>query len=1044
MTAKRRAKASAEAPIDRLKELWDAEGPVAAIDAAKDLRSKSPDDPRLAYLLGRMQLASGNRTRAADELFEAAADSAYALPALVALASCAPQNSLPRVLSLFTTLEPDDRETEEAVYALGLTLWRAGRRGEAIAEWDTLSEVAREAVGDSLESARIAHARYLVETDKPGEALAVLEGLTNPTSDAARPVWRAIAATALRSRQRRLAQRAVEALKDSDDEVDRGLAIAALDSGRDRAERLVELARAAERSAIATWAGTTAVAEQLLQGEEPDTELLSATGDDNTDAALLRFLLRASGREDGDRQADGREPDASRDWATLKLVAADVPALLARLVPEPESGTPLSEAAYWLERAEHEKAHAILTEAQLRDPWDMDIAHNLAVTSYVRATRAAPAVDAEAWQDCICQLSAVLENPRWLGGWVIDRHTVYGADEIAPDFTDELRQAIYRHINRHLDRLRADALATRDEPSAEAAQLLLAAFARERQAAASMAKARDFRDPNGNTAAFGPLFVHRTGQTEALLEYFAEHPPREREEPSELLASLLRSMGMSDAPLRQMLDADEADPHSAMRRWFSELGEAASLRDAGDTAAARERALAVYARWTPPDQPSVAEFEAANPAYVGMAGGQERLRSDAAAMACELSVEQFSQLLGSPSVEAAAVAKEAKRILQIAAALGREDDARYRLSRLYLGKVEECVEDGSLSQLRLACALLKHADKAGLRDLERRRAEALSAYGMALYKSRRWRHSIEVYEEAWTLSKEREYIPCNLVAVLLHEYDALRTDQREREARQVLDRATEVAREAVEAFPEGSHARELPTQVRMIQMGAGQMVFHPDGEETEDPPSMSEMPSGALEAVRACRECWRTGDLDAALRQARKAHEAAPNHPDAAALLANACLQVARQRQGAEGRSLFDEAVAILEPMRRRYASHERLRSTSSIAARDRVLYHSSGPVSELHRKALLLYFDERFAEAAAQLKVVLRLREESDPEVLSLLAAALVANARRHSSPSSWEDSQDLRYARKVLALGRELAPDHYAMEKTRQQLSSTRTTKI
>jgi len=1025
----------ANLPLDELRARWDAEGPESAIAAARAFLDAHPGDAPAALLLGRMLLAAGHGDEAAAHLLEAARDPALRPEALVGLAPCAPEPMLPEVLALFTSLPDPVEELNEVRYAYGLALWRYGDRAEAIRVWSAIPPQDRRAARAALDKALLAYAEGLLNEGRLGESLATLEGLADPDQPLARGLRRAVASAALAAQEMGLARQAAQGLQDSQRPSDRALCAFVLPRGEERAAGLAALAEDASDAQIAQWAQATAAAEWALQGNYEAALRCLPEGALEPQAAVLRELLRVAA---GHPPAEAAGGDV--DWVLLRQVASEVPGLLDALAPEPEAADPLRQGAYWLARADHARAYDLLAEAQRQTPWDPHLARNLAVLAFVRALRAAPEVDVEAWRDCFAQVAVVLENPRWLHGWILERLAVYGIRGNERELGDVVKEELRRFLHDQLSHLLAAAQQRGDADAAAAVRGLQAAFARERRAAEAMLTAGGFRGPDDRSIGLGPLLAERTGQLDALRTYFAKQAAGSEELLTDRLRELLGSIGVSDADAEAEMAAGRR-PDAELRRWFSELGEAASYAAAGDSRQARDVALRVYARWSPPDRPDAAEMERANPSYAAMPGGVERLRRDAASMVCEMNVEIFSRLLAGKDFDPQAVGQEIERVLKEGRALGYEGPVQRRLGRLIRGKRTGLLQEGSTPSLRKACLLFRHAANAGVEGLEQDRERALMGYAARLYEQKRWRQAAEACEEAWGLPHKLQAVPMCYVASLLQQSHRLERSGCTEEARETIRRARRVAKEAGETFPMNPQVGQLASAVRLIEAGCpiADVLKMPTTESEKAPPLRS-MPPDALAALRVCWAARKDGRLAEALDAAERAWQAAPNHPDAAVLVAQTALDLAREGTPERGRELYERAETCLTPMAKRFPAHERLQMVDSILQRDRALYHGDDTLAFLHRKAILLFLSQRHGEAAELLDVVFALSGRQDPEVIALLAAALVEQASSRDAARGREARGLLDRAGQLLAAGADLAPDHYAMAQTREKLSALR----
>ncbi len=1027
----------AQLAVAELRAQWDAEGPEAAIAAARAFLGIHPGHPLATLMLGRLLAAAGRCDEAAAHLLAAARDEETRPRALISLASCATEPMLPETLALFTSLPDRVEEQDDVRYAYGLALWRYGDQAEAVRVWSAIPAEARRAAHAALDQAILAYANGLLGEGRLGESLAALAGLGSPTHSLALATRRAIVFAALEAQEMGLARQAAEGLRQSELPVDRALCAFSLPRGEDRAAGLTAVARGSEDAAIAAWARLAAAAEWALQGDYGQASSCLPEGPIGQEGDVLRALLRvAAGRPPGEATGDVAH------WTRLREVAGGVPGLADALAPGPAPAGALERGVYWLRRADHERAYKLLAEAQQAAPWDWRLARNLAAVAYVRALRAVPDVDAEAWRDCFAQAAAMLENPRWLHAWILQRLSAYGIRGNERKLGDAVREELRRLLNGQLAELLAAALHRGDEAAAAEVRGLQAALARECKAASAMLRAGGFRSPDGRRLALGPLLAQRAGQLDALRAWFAEQAPEDEELMSDRLRELLERVGVRDAGAEVAMAAGANRPEAELRRWFSELGEAASYAAAGDARQARALALDAFVRWSPPDGPGPAEFRRANPAYAAMADGVSRLRRDAASMVCEMNVEVFSRLLAGNDFDPQAVGKEIERVLQEGQALGYEGPVQRRLGRLIRGKRTSLVREGTTPALRQACLLLRHGAGAGVQGLEADRERALTEYAARLYQQRRWRQAAEACEEAWRQARHTMHaVPMCHVASLLQRYSRLEKSGRHDEARQAIVRAREVAREAAEAFPRADEIRQLASAVRRIENGRPvDSVLRKPTRKSEKAPSLRSMPGQALTALRECHAARKEGRLEEALTAAERAWQAAPNHPDAAVLVAQTALELARQNAPERGRELFERAESCLSPLLKRFPAHRRLQMVSSILERDRALYHGDDPLAFLHRKGILLFLGRRFGEAVEALKVVFALSPRQRPEVISLLAAALVEQVAAEGGRRSRAGRESLEMAGKLLTIGAELAPGHYTMAQTRERLSELR----
>ncbi len=1028
----------ADIPIVSLQEAWTGQGPDAALALARQICRERGEDAWSRLLLGRVGLAAGWTPDAVAPLLDAARDPATRPYAVISLAGCAPHAVLPEVLAHVASLPPRWAGCDEIRYARGLALWRLGERASALEVWEETAAPDAPERAEALDRARAAHAQALLDEDKLGESLLVLQRISDPARPEALPLRRSLAVAAARSGQIELAREAARGLGGGAAPVDRVLWSLLVPVGAARVEavgRLLEDRHVPRDLAVA--ASCAAAAALALDGRCDEAGELLPADPASDEGRTLGVLLRFA--SSGGRALPGV---ADCDWRHLRGATAEVDGLIDQLAAAPEGEEPRAVAGYWLARGDAAKAYEALATAQRSDPWNATIVRHLALLGYLRAAGARPSVDVEAWRDCIAQTVCLVENRRWLGAWVLSRFGTYDIKEEEEKRREDLRDDLYQFLDQRLTTLAAGARERDDRDAADAVGRLKAEFAWERRAAAAMWEVGDVRSADGRRLAFGPLFADRAGQRELVAEFFAAQPEREIPSPSEALRNLLASLGLDAARAAGVLGEDTKDATKELRRWYSELGEAAALQAAGRAREARTSALAVYVRWSPPGLPSAEEFARANLGYAHLRKRVARLRADAAAMFCDMSIAAFREELSSAGFDSGQIVRRVREILGEAIVLGHESEARYQLTKLMVGKQNSLLRSDDLDSAQQAWKLMAGAAEAGLSGLEQPLTRAAHRYADLLRQHQRLRAGADCYEEVWRIHKSEPVVASNLVALLLEHYTRLRNDQRFDEAEAVIGRAREVAEEASGLFPNNTHARALPELVGAVRRGIplGELVeMRRSGPETQPvvEPAMAEE---AKAAIDRCREADGLGDVPAARAAAEEARSAAPDHPDVVALAARAALELARTVSETEGRALFEHAERILQPAGARYPGNASLALARSELERDRILYQGDTPLARLHRKALLLSSDGKPGAAVELLKVVFTLAPERDAEVCALLAQAMVAHAEmlRGSDPSRAEDV--LRTAEKVLAVGREIAPAHVGMENTRERLALAR----
>jgi len=1020
--------------VEELRTRWQTDGPEAVLPAAEAFCEENPAAAEGLLLFGCVLKALDRIPAASERLMAAARDPAVRSEALVALASCADGHQMPEVLSLFVSLPPSSFQDERLRYAYGLSLWRYGEEGEALAVWADLSARAKARMGDHLDNALIAHAERLRADDMLAEAIEVLRSLSATDGGRVRRVARLTAIAALRSGMSRVAAQAIHLLANSDDPIDRALCAYNEPSGRARADALAEVVAQANTPDLAGWAARTAAAEAALQGDWDTALKVLGPDSPNQKAQILRaFLFAAMSR-------DSEAVTFTGDWRLLKKAAEGVPGLVEHVLPLPEPCAPEAEAAYWLSCGEHGRAYALLAEVQRSNPEELGLARHLAVIAYIQAMRAAPEVNEAAWTDCVAQMSYVLASEDWLSAWILERLAVYDLRENEKECTEELRIWLERRLDGNLSRLEAVAREADNPGNAEAARRIRLAFARERKAAEAMRKQGGLTSESGGCLAFGPLLAEKTGLRERLSEYFATDALTTDEDQMrrERLGRLLQELRLGDDALSRLLTDGEGEGRAAVRRWFSELGEAASRYEAGDVGAARELALEVYARWSPPGTPDQAVFRSKNPAYAHLDDGVEKLRGDAARMFCEMAAKQFEQRIAHADLDARPVTRNLRWIIRQASAFGMGPEIQFELTRSVLGRCQAWLEDGTPDALHQACDLMRQAAEAGLEQLEHSRSNALVSCANRLMEEGRWRQAVARCEEAWECNKEEPRLPTYLVACLLRWREALQEDHRSKEAAEALRKARDVGQEAGRIFGSHEDVQLLPRLVQLAEDGhpTSEMLNLP-GKDAEEAPTASEMPEDAIQAVRDCHAARHEGDLDAALAAAERARQAAPNHPDAVALAAHMALELARTLPQDQAIELFEAVGEHLQPQRLRYGTHARLQAAGAVFDRDRILYSGEGHVATLHRKGLRLFLEKRYPEAAELLSIAFALAPRQEPEVIALLSETLIDEAGDLAGRDREGARNRLTRAERLLAIGRETAPEHPGMSRVRVRLA-------
>jgi tetratricopeptide (TPR) repeat protein len=377
-----------------------------------------------------------------------------------------------------------------------------------------------------------------------------------------------------------------------------------------------------------------------------------------------------------------------------------------------------------------------------------------------------------------------------------------------------------------------------------------------------------------------------------------------------------------------------------------------------------------------------------------------------------------------------------KRVIRKANAFGLGTEIRFELTRAVLGRCERWLDQESTEDLDQACTLMRQAAEAGLEQIGPARTKALVKSANRCMEEGRWGQAVARCEEAWGCSKDQTRLPGYLVACLLRWREGLQEDNRIEEAAEALKRAREVAREARGLFESNQEVQMLLTRVEMAGRGhpTSEMLNLP-GTEAEEAPPPSAMAEDAIQALKECREALREEDWSAAYEAAERARRADPNHPDTVALAAQLGLEVARNLPVDEGAPLFDEVETYLKPIRMRFGGHRRLQDAAAVLDRDRILYSGDGHLTTLHRKGLRLFLERRYSEAAELLGIVVALASRQDPEVVALLADTLISDAEALVGRNREGARSQLGRAQRLLAIGRETAPEHSGLSRLRDR---------
>lgn len=927
-----------------------------------------------------------------------------------------------------TTAADHSRATDEARYALGLSMLRSGAPARALLEWEHLSPESHVRLRPTLERLYCHVVASLLAGGKPAEAAQYAEfgrlrGHTLPDE-----ITRRLAAALILHGLFVWAWWAVGRLPDARSGVDR-LLRAIVGSSDKRGEELAVLVddsslRDSVRNALARCAaaalalgGRHAEGLKVLSSRPIDDPLSGAL------AALLRFA--ASG---------GRErPSGDRcDWIALAKLTRDTPELHSRLVSRPSTSSDLARASYYIERARHAEAREPLRSALVASPWEPGVARNFAVLAHVRASRRLPEIDVEAWRDFIAVMGCFLENPLWSAAWVQQRRKIYGTDENEQRLAEDLRADLAELVARKL----TDAAATPGAGEGVACVATLRAeLAKERRAAAAMWRVGKIRAPDGARLAFGPLFAERAGLHGMLQSYFMANPEPHGPPASEELRRLLLATGRDEAAIRRMMAEGDERPEAELRRWFSELGDALALHASGDAVGAREAALRVYVDYAALDAVDPKRFRERNPGYALFDDGVARLRTDAGAVVCDMSLVLFRTDLAKTDVDVARVPKQIRGLLGEAVAFHRSDEVRYALTRMLLQKRVELQDARNISSARTACELMKGVAGTGLTGMEKPAGQSFIRLGSLLSDQERYKEAVAAYEESWQIWKEPS-VAVSLVHGRLEHFERLRSDGRKTEAETAIRRAREVAEEARAAFPEDQNATFLEGAVEGVLRGAAASSYftrnRPEQREEAVPPPL---PAAASAAIASLDRQLRKEDAAAGWREAESALAAAPRHPDVVVPAVRAALRFAVAVAPETGASVFrkvESAVAVVAGI---YPEHRKVQEAACAIARHRVLFYEEGEVGRLHAKAVRLWLAGRDDEAIDVLKVVFALSHKRDPEVCALLSECLVMRARSSSNPSG-----DLATAERILAVGRETAPRHPGMERVRASLRELR----
>lgn len=925
---------------------------------------------------------------------------------------------------------PGERPHDEGIYRQGLQHWRMDRKHLALATWERMSAGGRSRLGRALDVARLHVALDLAGRGRHGEAAEVLAGVSSVDVGVFR-VIRSVALGCVRDGQARLAARIATHLGASPLPVDRYLHAAWCLSGEPRSAALAALA--ADRRAgpeVRGLALRRKAADLALEGRLDEARRTLAGSTARSSDLLLRALL--------DCVVEGSPPaQAACDWARMADVVGEHADLWGMLVGNPATSDPLEEAAWYLFRADPERAAPCLARALVERPWDPAVVRSFAINAFVRASRTPLPASEPIWRACLAAFAAFLENPRWLGAWLLERVGVYGVEEEDDRARAvELRTEAERFLDRRLTSLESAARIAGDETGVRQVRSLKALFSGEKRAAAALFACGAFPGPDGEKLAFGPVFADLAGVGDALRLRMGALKETPGAAGRSRLLEMLRAAGIDEEGTRRLLEGEKSDVVAEARRWFSELGPGSAMAAEGAWRDARDAAFSVWVRTT--TEAGSEGFGSANPGFASLPDGRRRLREEAASMVCEMELAAFREEMTSLEFPLATVGDRIRRLLELGEAFGREGDVKGRISRIIAGKAEALRRNDDLRSLEQACELFRRASTAGIGGLGRPRGHMLYVLGNRFRVRRQYARGVECYLEAIEADPEEPTLATNVVGLLLEQYEQLKQAGSQEEARQVLQRAEAQADSVAQRFAGHPIISSLPMAVRAVRFGkpVKDIVTEPEG--AVKPPEIPPPPAEVIECARRCLAARGAGDAATAYREAEKALCAAPEHPTAVVLFVQASLEQARAVGGEVGRQIWSRAMDAMRPSFARYKGYLRLEQARAMLDRDRVLHYHDSPVEELHRYALDRFHAEDWAAAVAAIKVVHAMDSRPSPEILSLYARSLAERLVRVDAPG--EVGKGLPALECLIGAWREATPDHPELDLALERVAVAR----
>lgn len=932
---------------------------------------RQPDRVELQVVAGCLLIRAGRPQTGCRLLWRAVITTTTRARALAVLAAFETPERLDEVGARLDLIA---EQSPMVCHARGLVHWRLGRHGRAISVWTGGG-------GDPslYHGARRLYAAESLAAGRHGEALLALPA---PAGDRDGVALDAMACAASRHQAHLVAAAAARKARQTplwpllDEPSARALAVErCLGHPREQVRARAALARAA------------------MEADQGDLEAAAATLDGQTGpyVAEARALLEHA------RTGAPVAADAC-NWHRLRELVGDDRELMRALDPEP-LGSLQMRLADRLAKGDYEAAHALLAAEFIEKPGDDGLLRALAAISWERARRRPH--DTAAWLDMAAMWAARTSDRDGIKHWIRERLAVYDSpDEDIDTLADQLRAELHGRVDRAVDARAAMIHQATAPPASSEPDEVRVAWIREHLAAEAMNSIDVGSAPLERLRAMGPLFAARAGLGDAVAAIFTDGRGRDR-----------------------------------ARVFFSELGDAAALLELQALDCARDRALEVMVRWTPPFD--VVAFAALNPGYAALVDGPRRLCADAAKLLEDIGSLVLRKILTRPRLDADAIRSHVRTMVTEAVALGDRSRCQRAIAEVFCGRCRALADRVESATLADAVDLIQLAHALELPGLASTRGYVLFRHGHSLGLRRLFRRAVDCLRDAVEAEPGEAAYAQELSILLLRRYEQLRSDGRAADAAVILDEARGLARSCALRFPHNTQLAQVGTAIEMVRAGVPLDELLSGGSKPEAPRDIPPVPDGARPHLAACRQRREGGDLAAASAEIEAARAFAPDHPTVVLLAAEILLDQARECiEGADqpgdasapGADLFDRAEMLMTPVEARNPAHAGVRSLRARLNRARVLHHPGGTLGRLHRKGVLLLDAGRCREAADVMKTVFALGGRDQSEACASLAEALLALAAEGQR-------EHLGTAEKVLALARELGADHEGIHALRRR---------